>query len=123
MLFKGKGVSAPRVMCILAHGEPPTAKHETAHSCGNGHKGCMNPRHLSWKTAVENAADMETHGTRRKGTEINTNKLTQSDVTEIRSRPVRRGDLAELSDEFGVTKSTISDIRLRKTWAWLEYVG
>jgi hypothetical protein len=33
-----------RLMCAFAHGEPPTPRHEAAHSCGKGHKGCVNPR-------------------------------------------------------------------------------
>ena len=37
---------ACRVMCGLAHGPAPTPRHETAHSCGNGVEGCINPKHL-----------------------------------------------------------------------------
>lgn len=63
----GKKSVASRVMCILAHGEPPTPKHEAAHSCGKGHEGCVNPNHLRWATASENQLEREAHGTSNAG--------------------------------------------------------
>jgi len=45
--YFGKVVKAHRLMCILAHGEPPTPEHHAAHSCGRGHLGCVHPGHLS----------------------------------------------------------------------------
>ena len=56
---------ASREMCVLAHGEPPSPEHEAAHSCGNGHLGCVNPRHLRWATPTENASDKSLHRTVR----------------------------------------------------------
>lgn len=50
-----------RLVCELAHGLPPTPKHEAAHSCANGHSGCVNPRHLRWATSKENKADVIAH--------------------------------------------------------------
>lgn len=50
-------------MCQKAHGDPPSPKHDAAHSCGRGHEGCVNPNHLSWKTKKQNQADRITHGT------------------------------------------------------------
>lgn len=43
--IKGKIHKAHRIMCKLAHGEPPTSKHVAAHSCHN--PPCVNPKHLS----------------------------------------------------------------------------
>lgn len=115
----GRTMSAPRYMCILAHGSPPTPDHHAAHSCGNGHLGCMNPNHLSWKTAKENEADKVDHGTLRKGTAINTNKLSEDDVRAIRSMGGKvKG--TEIAKAWGVTPSAISSILSRKSWAWLE---
>lgn len=57
--------SASRVVCYMVYGAPPTRKHQAAHSCGKGHKGCVNWRHLSWKTPRENEADKLLHGTDR----------------------------------------------------------
>lgn len=44
-------------------GEKPTPKHECCHKCGNGHLGCVNPRHLYWGTRSDNVRDSIAHGT------------------------------------------------------------
>ncbi len=44
-------------------GEKPSLQHEACHSCGNGHRGCVNPNHLYWGTRRENVQDALTHGT------------------------------------------------------------
>lgn len=64
--LEGRAVRGHRAMCILVHGKPPFPKAEAAHSCGNGHLGCVNPTHLSWKTHAENMADMAEHNLKRK---------------------------------------------------------
>lgn len=82
--FQKKIYTANRLMCILAHGEPPTPKHYAAHSCGNGHLGCVNPRHLSWKTVRENEADKREHGTAGGGRGSRTT-LTMEQIADIRA--------------------------------------
>ena len=113
----GRHMSAPKAMCIAAHGEPPTGRHEAAHTCGKGHEGCMNPRHLRWATRRENEADKVVHGTIRRGAAINTARLTEEDVRCIRASSETGVVLAK---RYGVTTSAISSIRLRRSWAWLE---
>lgn len=52
--------------CYVAervHGPRPSPDHEACHSCGNGHLGCINPRHVYWGTRLENVRDAVTHGT------------------------------------------------------------
>lgn len=115
----GKSRSAPRAMCIAAHGEPPTPEHQTAHSCGNGHIGCMNPKHLRWATHMENVRDRAEHGRDRRGEEVNTAKLTEVEVLEIRRRKNSQSGVS-LAKEFKVSTTTISEILSRKSWAWLE---
>lgn len=58
----GKHYWAHRLMCKLAHGEPPTPKHQAAHNCGKGHYGCCNPKHLEWKTNSANQLDRAVNG-------------------------------------------------------------
>ncbi len=65
--FRGSDQIASRVVCTLAHGEPPTAEHAAAHNCGKGHEGCVTPSHLRWATVIENHADKRIHGTIRYG--------------------------------------------------------
>lgn len=117
--INGKAMSAPRAMCLLAHGEPPTPQHEAAHSCGKGHEGCVNPRHLSWKTTSENRMDMAAHGTLPRGEAVNTAKLTKDQVREIR-RIGSRMDRKDIAGMFGVAPCTIWEIQTRRSWAWLD---
>jgi hypothetical protein len=65
MSWRKRGKAIKKVYCAVCeevHGTPPTPKHEAAHSCGNGHLGCINPRHLRWLTHKENLAEMRAHG-------------------------------------------------------------
>lgn len=116
--LNGAMMSAPRAMCLLAHGEPPTPEHETAHSCGKGHEGCINPKHLRWATSVENQADKIEHGTIVRGEAVNTAKLTEGDVREIRriGGTMNRVTIAAM---FGVSPYTIYEVQTRRSWAWL----
>jgi hypothetical protein len=57
--YYGKVKKAHRIMCELAHGAPPTPKHVAAHSCHNGHGGCVHPKHLDWKTARQNVLERQ----------------------------------------------------------------
>lgn len=54
---------AHRRMCEIVNGPAPTPKHHAAHSCGNGHLGCVHPRHVRWATCSENQMDRFLHGT------------------------------------------------------------
>ncbi len=67
LMFRGKNTRAHRVMCMLAHGEPPHPGYLACHSCGKGREACVNPRHLRWASAYENMADKITHGTHNRG--------------------------------------------------------
>lgn len=118
-LWKGKRMTAPRAMCYAVCGDPDHDLMEAAHSCGNGHLGCMNPRHLRWASHMENVEERALHGRDRRGEEINTAKLTESDVRTIRSMnsSLSSNGIAKM---YGVTKSTIVKVRNRSTWAWLD---
>lgn len=105
---------APRVMCEMAHGAPPAPGLEAAHSCGNGHLGCINPRHLSWKTRTENRRDRTAHGRTARG-EFGKSKLLPDQVREIR----RLGDTVskeELGRRYKVSPSTIGKIIRFERW-------
>ena len=113
----GKLCDVHRIVCEHEHGPPPTPKHHAAHLCGKGHEGCCNRKHLEWKTPGENEADKLVHGTSNRGERCGAAKLTQAQVIEIRSSTKPSRDLA---GEYGISKRSVVDIKLRKTWAWLE---
>lgn len=118
--WEGKTVLAHRVICTLAHGHPPVPgkTYEVAHSCGNGHLGCVNPRHLRWATHKENMEDMLAHGTAARGPQKKSTKLTVEDVLRIREL---HGTMTHrsLAEKFGVSDMTVIRIAQRKFWAWV----
>lgn len=115
----GKAMVAARVVCEAVYGPPPTPRHDTAHSCGKGHLGCVAPRHLRWATRAENQADRDLHGTMIRGEQHKLAKLTADDVRQIRAM-VGTMSMQAIADCFGVSMSLISLIHRRKRWSWLD---
>lgn len=113
--YKGKQTIAARVMCEMAHGAPPTPEHEAAHSCGKGHLGCVNPKHLRWATRVENKADMLGHGTRVMGEKHYNAKLTADQVVAIREAAQSTPHPA-VAAMFGVNRQHVQKIAARTIW-------
>ncbi len=114
--YEGRIQKAARIMCGWIHGDPPTPKHEAAHSCGNGDKGCVNPKHLSWKTRAGNHADAFAHGTayvNQRG--VPRAKLTPSQAIQIRSL---KGNLSQdkIAKLYGVSHSTVAKIHRGELW-------
>lgn len=90
------------------------------HHCDN--RGCVNPKHLFVGTAADNAADMNSKkrhpgGSFRlvdqRGEKNVAAKLNAEKVREIRRRS---GTHTALAAEFGVSLSTIANIRDGKVW-------
>ncbi len=113
--FRGKQTVAYRVMCELAHGPAPSPDHEAAHSCGKGHEGCVNPKHLRWATSVENKADMLIHGTRVQGEKHPFSKLTADQVREAR-RLYGLVSGTELAARYGVSQTTMAKALRGASW-------
>ena len=104
-------------LALTTISDPPTEKHHAAHGpCHN--RLCVNPNHLSWKTATENEADKRRDGTYQANENHYNCKLSDVDVDRIRSLwegpyrgPDRTGPTqSELADEFGCDGSQISHI-------------
>jgi len=115
----GKWVLAHRMVCEQAHGPIVGDRNEAAHECGNGHDGCVNPRHLRWKTRAENANDMLVHGTAQTGTKQWMSKLNEDDVRFIRkNRDVLSA--RAMAARLGVSTSTVRLIIVGHTWKQLS---
>lgn len=98
---------AARVMCERAHGPAPSSDHEAAHSCGKGHLGCVNPKHLRWATKLENERDKIKHGTYLVARMPR--KFTSAQINEIR----RLGGSMlqrEIAERFGTSQQYISEV-------------
>lgn len=106
--ISGKNVYVHRLVCESVNGPAPSPEHEAAHTCGNGHLACCNPRHVVWKTPEENAADKIVHGTYfRKDIQ----KLNDTDVLAIRASDKTNSELAE---QYDVSAAHVFNIRKGK---------
>lgn len=108
----GKSYWAHRLMCELAHGAPPTPKHQAAHNCGKGHYGCVNPRHLEWKTNSQNQLDRAKNGNALRNPYGNKGGLTPAQQTEIVSLKSTMTQTA-IAAKFGVSLGCVQ--------YWLKY--
>lgn len=117
----GEGITsiASRLVCERVYGPPPGPCFDAAHSCGNGNLGCVNPRHLSWKTKSENQEDRVAHGTSNRGERCGAAKLTEKQVRWIRSMAGTMTH-SEIGACLDVHRRTVGNIINRKIWAWLE---
>jgi len=118
IVWKRQHTSAHRQMCRLAHGEPPSPAYLAAHSCNNGKKGCVNPNHVRWATAVENQFDKHAQGTAIVGQKNHSAKLTAEQVVGIiigNERP------CILARRYGVAPTHICHIR--RGGAWTHVTG
>lgn len=116
--LRGSAKYVQREICTARFG-PPAKGYVAAHSCGNGHLGCVNPRHIRWATSKENAADRTTHGTEVRGSNVPGSKLTPAQVMQIRGMKGKETH-EKIALLFGVSRQTVSDIISRRRWAWLK---
>lgn len=108
-----------RVACEIVHGTPADRSLEAAHSCGNGHLGCINPAHVTWKTSRENKADQIIHGTRNRGDRNGRSKISSAVAQKILEMAVSRRNI-DIALEVGLDPSTVSMIVRGKRWGHLQ---
>lgn len=114
--FDGFKTSAARAMCEIAHGPPPFANADAAHSCGNGHLACLSVNHLRWATRQENCDDAVAHGRTTRGERNMHAKLTNEQALSIFHD---RRRYAAIAREYEVSQQTVFDIKRGRSWRWL----
>lgn len=100
-----------RLMCEQRNGPAPSPEHQAAHSCGNGHLGCVNPWHLNWKTVAENQCERY----QQQGGPMPRYRLRPEQVDEIRSMKGRERTV-DTAARFQCTEANIRQIQSGKTW-------
>lgn len=111
----GKTERVHLVVATIKYGPRPPG-YDTTHSCGQGHLGCVNHKHLSYKTRKENCDDALKHGTRPMGEKHYNSVLTEFDVLSI-IKDTRTYHV--ISADYDVSGATIGDIKRGKSWSWL----
>lgn len=114
--YLGKRHYAHRLMCEMAHGPAPGEGYEVAHGCGNGHGGCTNPKHLSWKTKAGNRQDSTAHGKGVRHRGGNVRSLNEDQIAHIRSLKGQKTHV-EIGAMFGVSAPTVRAIFTGKMYA------
>lgn len=108
----GRRYWAHRLMCELAHGAPPTPKHQAAHNCGKGHYCCVNPQHLEWKTNSENQLDRAKNGNALRNPHGPRGAITEE----------QKGEIARLAGSMVQTKIAAKlGLSLGCVQYWLKY--
>jgi len=104
--FNEKGGWAHRFMCELVHGPAPEDRPQAVHSCGKGHEGCVNPRHLSWGTNSQNQYQRYADGSGPSNTKGSKGQFTPEQIETIRSQ---WGEFTQtkLAEMYGVSLGTI----------------
>ena len=106
-----------RVALMLLTGIEPdglVAAHGPRHN-----RACVNPHPehgMQWATHSENNLDKTRDGTDHRGERCGTSKLSNLKVIAIRSDERLNSVIAI---DYGVSHSTICDVKARRTWAWL----
>jgi len=116
--FNKKRQGAHRVLCELVHGPAPSSGYDAAHSCGNGHEGCVNPNHIRWLTRRENMLEKHVHGTMARGSRNGNATMNEETAGQVK-RLIGTMTQQKIADLLGVTRSAVRDIKLGKAWGWL----
>jgi hypothetical protein len=110
--INGAPVAAHRVSWLIAGNTIPDDKPVMRHKCRN--RNCVRPEHLEVGTHAENSADMIRDGNSTRGERCMLSKLTAEQVLHIRSRAAETH--SELAREFGVARTTITNVINRYKW-------
>jgi hypothetical protein len=116
----GRQQNAHRIMLQMHDPEREFDGALALHTCGKGHEGCVNVRHLYWGTPQQNADDRMEHGNAPQGSACHAAKLTESDIIPIFEARAAGREPSQIAESFGVTRGTINMVLKRKTWRHVE---
>ncbi len=85
-----------------------------AHNDGDSSNN--NVSNLRWTTNLDNQADADHHGTRLKGSAIHLAVLREEQIPSIRKRALSGEIYKNIAEDYGVSISTISLIKLGRIW-------
>lgn len=111
-----KKVPVHRLVLLAYHGEPAHPSLVGRHLDGNPLDN--RPENLAWGTVRDNIADSIRHGTAvclRLGEEAPGAKLSNDQVSEIRSLRLRGVGVRIVADRFGVSDTHVRHIEKQKT--------
>lgn len=114
--FDGKSYMAHRLAYTLFNGEIPKGM-VIMHKCDNPE--CTNPEHLKLGTQADNLADMRAKKRHKFGESHPKTTLTEQQVREIKSTPLKYGSGILLAKKFNITPQAVSMIRSGRNWAHL----
>lgn len=114
--IEGQKWVASRYLATKKRGQPPTPKHEAAHTCGKGHEGCVNPNHIVWKTRLENDRDKLVHGTVMQGTANPNAKLDEETVKAVYLSACAIGQSAT-ARAFKLSRGAVQAIHSGRRWS------
>lgn len=118
MKLSGDSVSAHRIAYFLSEGAIPEGLY-VCHRCDN--PACVNPSHLFLGTPLQNTQDMHSKGRQRyvgqKGRRNPRAELSEKQVKKIIGLIAKGHTNKAIAQRFGVSHSTVSLIRLGKSWS------
>lgn len=117
--YNGKPTKAHRVSWIMHFGPIPKTKH-VLHKCDN--RPCVNPEHLWLGTNTDNVLDRVAKGRSAalKGSRNPHAVLDEAQVVLILNKILSGYSLRLIANEHKVAKSTIKNIKQRRTWKHVQ---
>ena len=114
----GKNQLVHRVAYEEFVGKIPDGVH-VCHTCDN--PSCWNTDHLFLGTPQDNMSDKVSKDRQRKGADVVTSKLSESDVLEIKDLLEKGNHLQkEIARKFSINQSQVSYIKNGKYWKHLN---
>lgn len=116
----GRTVRAHRLAWEIANDKLTPDGLVIRHLCpGGGNPWCCNPAHLAVGTLKDNHDDKVRAGHQVRGERVNTAKMTEACVAEIRRRHGLGERIRDLADAFGFTEDSVGKAARRQTWKHL----